>query len=115
MARPSSLLRSDRDVRRRQSPSERNFSVAGRRPVPYLSRMLIRAAVLALPLVACGFASDPASAVSEPTAEVDQAVINACDPKDTPCDPFDRDASAVCQEPDGAAPLCAGVPAVSPR
>jgi hypothetical protein len=70
--------------------------------VPYLSRMLIRAAVLALPLVACGFASDPASAVPERTAEVDQAVISTCAPENPP---GDRDASAICQGPDVADPL----------
>jgi hypothetical protein len=57
--------------------------------------MLIRAAVLALPLAACGFASDPAPAVPERTAEVNQAIIHACDPENDPCDPFDRDASAI--------------------
>lgn len=72
--------------------------------MPYLSRMLIRAAVLALPLVACGFASDPASAVPERTAEIDQAV-NTCDPENAPGDPLDRDASAICQGPDVADPL----------
>ena len=59
--------------------------------------MLNRAAALSLSLAACGFASDPASAVSERTAEVDQAVINTCDPKNYPCDPFERDANAICQ------------------
>ena len=107
--------------------------------------MLIRAAALSLSLAACGFASDPASAVSERTAEVDQAVINTCAPRNYPCDPFDRDANAICQiicsedggdgyclpystaekvanHPDHffspskfSDPLCAGVPAVSPR
>ena len=86
--------------------------------MPYLRRMLIRAAALSLSLAACGFASDPASAVSERTAEVEQAIVDPCAAEDSPCDPFDRDASAICEPPggpDGADPLCAGVPAVSPR
>ena len=86
--------------------------------MPYLGRMLIRAAALSLSLAACGFASDPSSAVSERTAEVEQAIIDPCATEDSPCDPFDRDASAIC-EPSGD-PMrptrCApGVPAVSPR
>jgi hypothetical protein len=64
--------------------------------------MLIRAAVLSISLAACGFASDPASAVSDRTAEVDQAVIDTCAPGDSPCDPLDRDGNEICQS------LCSG-------
>ena len=83
--------------------------------MPYLSRMLIRAAALSLTLAACGFASDPASAVSEDTAEVEQAVLHTCAPESSPCAPFDRDDRAIGQGPDVTDPLRAGVPAVSPR
>jgi hypothetical protein len=64
--------------------------------------MLIRTAVLSVSLAACGFSSDPAFAVADHTAEVDQAVIHTCAPRDTPCDPFDRDGDAICQR------LCSG-------
>jgi hypothetical protein len=87
---------SRRRVRPRQSPGERNLSIAGRERVPYLRRMLLRAAVLSISLAACGFASEPASAVSDRTAEVDQTVIHTCAQKDDPCDPFDRDGNAIC-------------------
>jgi hypothetical protein len=64
--------------------------------------MLTRAAVLSVSLAACGFASDPAFAVSDHTAEVDQAVIHTCAARDYPCDPFDRDGNAICQS------ICSG-------
>lgn len=64
--------------------------------------MLIRAAVLSVSLAACGFASDPAYAVSDRTAEVDQAVNDTCAPGDHPCDPLDRDGDEICQS------LCSG-------
>jgi hypothetical protein len=64
--------------------------------------MLSYAAVLSVSLAACGFASEPAFAVSDHTAEVDQAVIDTCAIRDDPCDPFDRDGNAICQS------LCSG-------
>jgi hypothetical protein len=66
--------------------------------VPYLGEMPIRlSALLALAVSACGFQSGSAPEASPELDDVDQPVINTCEPRNYPCNPFDRFANGVCQ------------------
>jgi hypothetical protein len=54
-------------------------------------------ALLTLALSACGFQSGSSPGSSPSLTEVDQPVINTCDPINYPCDPHERDANGICQ------------------